>query len=198
MRLAGTMLSTSVQAERQGPSMTTRSPESRTRSNRSRKGPTCPPGLARMRTSAWAGGVTNVQSIAAMRQIPARNARMAGASFHFPTQDSGYSRSAKPAPRFRRTFVGSLLSVASPAAQGRQSDAGRIEAAIDGKNLSGNVARPVAAKEEDRLGQLLLEAVAVDRDRIVIVGADFPAVNRFRHRGVDRSRRHAVDADAEF
>ena len=51
----GTMLSTSVQADRHGPSITTRSPEARTSSNMSRNGPTCPPGLARMRTSALAG-----------------------------------------------------------------------------------------------------------------------------------------------
>ncbi len=51
-------LSTSVQADRQGPSITTRSPEARTRSNKSRNGPTWPPGLARMRTSPHAGAAS--------------------------------------------------------------------------------------------------------------------------------------------
>src|SRR6185312_2809871 len=39
-----------------GPSITTRSPVWRMVSNRSRKVPTCPPGLERIRTSASAGG----------------------------------------------------------------------------------------------------------------------------------------------
>src|SRR3954451_7469084 len=51
------MLTTSVHAERQGPSITTRSPDWRTRSNSSRNGPTAPPGLARMRISARAGRI---------------------------------------------------------------------------------------------------------------------------------------------
>src|SRR3979490_480593 len=55
MRSFGTADSTSVQADRHGPSITTRSPDARTRANRSRNGPTSPPGLARMRTSAEAG-----------------------------------------------------------------------------------------------------------------------------------------------
>ena len=44
MRSFGTIDSTSVQAERQGPSITTRSPEALTRSNSSRNGPTSPAG----------------------------------------------------------------------------------------------------------------------------------------------------------
>ena len=46
IRWRGSDISTSVQAERQGPSMTTRSPDARTGSKSSRNGPTCPPGLA--------------------------------------------------------------------------------------------------------------------------------------------------------
>ena len=61
------------------------------------------------------------------------------------------------------------------AAQRRQADAGGIEAAIDRENLPGDVARAVAAQEEHRLRQFLFEAVAVERDRVVIVGADFRA-----------------------
>src|SRR5579872_6049269 len=87
-------------------------------------------------------------------------------------------------PRERRA-----LSVAAGTAQRRQPDAGRIEAAINGENLAGDVARPVAAKEEHRLGQFFLEAVAVERDPVLVVGADFTAVNRFGLRGVDRPRR---------
>src|ERR1700733_13804861 len=67
MRSLGTTLSTSVQADRHGPSITTRSPDARTSSNISRNGPTCPPGLARMRTSACAGGTMRPHSIAARK-----------------------------------------------------------------------------------------------------------------------------------
>src|SRR3954454_25007370 len=67
MRLFGTVESTSVHADRQGPSITTRSPEARTCANRSRNGPTSPPGLARMRTSAEAGEARAVISRAAAR-----------------------------------------------------------------------------------------------------------------------------------
>src|SRR5262245_19916310 len=66
MRSLGTVISTSVQADRHGPSITTRSPDSRTRSNSSRNGPTSPPGLDRMRTSARAGTIA-VQSASAAR-----------------------------------------------------------------------------------------------------------------------------------
>ena len=61
----GTTLSTSVQADRQGPSITTRSPDARTLSNRSMNGPTCPPGLPRMRTSARASSVAKAHSATA-------------------------------------------------------------------------------------------------------------------------------------
>src|SRR5712672_1804059 len=56
---------TMVPSDRHGPSMTTRSPEARTRSNRSRNGPTCPPALPRIRISAWAGGKTRPHNTAA-------------------------------------------------------------------------------------------------------------------------------------
>src|ERR1051325_6202758 len=63
MRSFGTVDSPKVQADRHGPSITTRSPEARTRANRSRNGPTSPPGLARMRTSAAAGAAkTTIES----------------------------------------------------------------------------------------------------------------------------------------
>src|SRR5712672_1161051 len=76
----GTMVSPSVQADRHGPSMTTRSPEARTRSNRSRNGPTCPPGLARMRISACAGGEIRLPSAAASRIILAKAVRISRTS----------------------------------------------------------------------------------------------------------------------
>src|SRR5882757_8719671 len=76
MRSLGTMVSTSVQADRQGPSITTRSPEARTRSNRSRNGPTCPPGLARMRISDCAGGEIRLPSTAASRIFLAKAVRI--------------------------------------------------------------------------------------------------------------------------
>src|SRR6266446_1252360 len=64
------------------------------------------------------------------------------------------------------------LSVPSLATQRRQSDAGGVEAAVDRENLPCDVARAVAAQEEHRLCQFFFEAVAVERDRVVIVGAD--------------------------
>src|SRR5712672_474013 len=60
------------------------------------------------------------------------------------------------------------LPVASLAAQRRQSDAGGVEAAIYGENLPGDVAGAVAAQEKHRLRQFLLEAVAVERNGVVI------------------------------
>src|SRR5579863_1997653 len=171
MRSAGTMLSTSVQAERQGPSMTTRSPESRTRSNRSRNGPTCPPGLARMRTSASAGTEARAQRTMATAEVRPKIKRMPKATLILRRLTI-----AKPAPRFQLVFARRTLFASSRAAQRRQADAGGIEAAIDGQNLSGDVTCAVAAQEEHRLRQFLLEAVAVERDRVVIVGTDFRAV----------------------
>src|SRR5689334_3820783 len=156
IRSLGTMLSTSVQAERQGPSITTRSPVARTFSNRSRNGPTCPPGLARMRTSARVGASGVAQAMAASSPI-------------------------SHVDRIRMS-----LSVPAFTAQRRQSDAGGIETAVDRENLPGDVARPLAAQEEDGLRQFLFEAIAIERDRIVIIGADLRCVHGFRHRSVDR------------
>ena len=55
VRLRGTTSSTRVQAEKQGPSMTTRSPDSRSNSKYFKKDVASPPGLASIRTSASAG-----------------------------------------------------------------------------------------------------------------------------------------------
>src|SRR5262249_9284380 len=55
MRLFGIVLNSSVQAERHGPSMTTRSPLARTAANSRRYSLTSPPGLDRIRTSPNAG-----------------------------------------------------------------------------------------------------------------------------------------------
>src|SRR5262249_6095572 len=162
MRSPGTMLRTSVQADRQGPSITTRSPVSRTLSNRSRNGPTCPPGLARMRISARAGACMIEQAA-----------------------------SVRPAMSHVRG-VRMVLSVLPRAAQRFEADAGGIETAIDRQDLPRDVARTFAAQEEDRLRELLFQAVAVERDRVVIVGADVRRMHRLGHRGVDRTRRDAV------
>src|SRR3954464_15151810 len=62
MRSFETVETTSVQADRHGPSITTRSPDARTCANRSRNGPTSPPGLARMRSSADAGDANSAVS----------------------------------------------------------------------------------------------------------------------------------------
>ena len=82
------------------------------------------------------------------------------------------------------------------AAQRRQADAGGVEAAIDRQDLSGDVAGAIAAQEEPR-PRVPLEAVAVERNSVVIVGADFRGVHRLGHRGLDRSRRDGIDANAE-
>ena len=65
------------------------------------------------------------------------------------------------------------LRIPPLAPQRRQTDAGGIEAAIHRQHLAGDVARLVAAQEADRVGELRLEAVAVERDMVVIVGPDF-------------------------
>src|ERR1700742_2489282 len=136
MRSLGTMLSTSVQADRHGPSITTRSPELRTFSNRSMNGPTWPPGLARMRTSARASMVAITHSATASSRVKTIRITLMCPS------------SVSPLP-----------------AQGRQPDAGRIETAVDREHLTGNVARALAAEEEDGFRQLLFKAVAVERNR---------------------------------
>src|SRR5882757_9452146 len=89
------------------------------------------------------------------------------------------------------------LPIAPLAAQRRQSDAGGIETAIDSENLPGDIARAVAAQKEHRFRQLFFEAIAIERNGVMIVGADLRRVHRLRHRGLDRSRCYAVDADAE-
>src|SRR3954447_18742489 len=89
------------------------------------------------------------------------------------------------------------LPVPPRAAQCRQADAGGVETAVDGEDLSGDVAGAIAAQEEDRFRQFLLEAVTIQRNGVVIVGADFRRVNLLRHRGLDRAGRHGVDANAE-
>src|SRR3569832_160897 len=99
---------------------------------------------------------------------------------------------------FRCSFVGTVSAVSSCSAQCRQADPGRIEATIDGENLASDVARAVAAEKINGFSQFFLKAVPVERDRIVIIGADFGTVNLFRHRGVDRSWRYAIDANAEL
>src|SRR3954454_4435423 len=72
------MLNTSVQADRHGPSITTRSPEARTRSNSWRDGVTGPPGLARMRTSAFARRNTRADSMIESSNILAMTIRIFG------------------------------------------------------------------------------------------------------------------------
>jgi hypothetical protein len=60
-----------AQHQRHGPSITTRSPVLRTPSNRSRNGPTCPPGLLRMRTSSATAGALHMKTkmIVAVRAV---------------------------------------------------------------------------------------------------------------------------------
>src|SRR5690349_13366796 len=160
MRSLGTMLSTSVQADRHGPSITTRSPELRTFSNISMNGPTWPPGLARMRTSARASMVAKNHSATASSRVKTiRNTLMCASS------------------------------VLPLAAQGRQSDARGVETAVDRQYLPGNVARALTAQEEDGFRELLFKAIAIERDRVVIIRADFRRMHRPCHRGVRSEER---------
>src|SRR5579872_2055008 len=98
-------------------------------------------------------------------------------------------RQGSLAPLVRQTLV-----IPSRTAQRGQSDAGGIKAAIDGKNLAGDVTCALAAQKKYRLRQLFLEAITIERDRVVIVGADFRRVDRFGHGRVHRTRRNGVDA----
>src|ERR1700748_1131437 len=165
MRSLGTMLSTSVQADRHGPSMTTRSPEFFTFSKRSMNGPTWPPGLARIRTSARASMVAKNHSATASSRVKTIRITLMCPS------------SVSPLPPQRR-----------------QSDACGIETAVDREHLAGDVARAVTAEKVDGLRKFLFKAVAVERNRIVIIGADLRRVDRLGHGGVDRTRRHRIDA----
>src|SRR4030081_2091362 len=96
----------------------------------------------------------------------------------------------------RGSIRGAPLRISPIPAQRRQADAGGVEAAVDAENLPGDVAGAIAAQKEHRLRQLLLEAVAVERNRGVIIGADLRGVNLPGHRGLDRAGCDAVDADA--
>src|SRR5881394_2659674 len=69
-------------------------------------------------------------------------------------------------------------------AQRRQTNAGGVKTAVDGEDLSRDVTRALAAQEEDRCRQLLFQPIAVERDRVVIVGADFRRVYGLCHRGL--------------
>jgi hypothetical protein len=75
MRPCGIVLSTSVQAEMQGPSMITRWPDWRTVANMRRNEPTSPPGLDTMRKSARATAaemrnITRVMMARGTRALP--------------------------------------------------------------------------------------------------------------------------------
>src|ERR1700730_17188448 len=168
MRSSGTMLRTSVQADRHGPSITTRSPEARTCSNRWRKSPTFPPGLERTRTSARANSDAMAHSATARKRV-----------------------------RMIRVMLNLVSPVSARSAQRRQSDAGGIKTTVDRQDLPGDVARSVGTQEQDGLRQCLLKAVTVERDGVVIIGTDFRRMYGLGHRGIDRTGRDAVDADAE-
>src|SRR6516164_1967339 len=95
---------------------------------------------------------------------------------------------ARPTTKIMRVMP-IVSPVSSLAAQGRQADAGRIEAPIDREDLPGDVAGAVAAQKVDGFGEFVFKAVAVEGNRIVIVGADLGSVHLFRHRGVHRTGR---------
>ena len=92
------------------------------------------------------------------------------------------------------TGIRAPLPVLAFPAQRRQADTGSVEAAVDGEQLPGDIACALAAQEEDRIRQFFLEAIAIERNGVVIVGADRRRMHRLGHRGIDRPRRHRVDA----
>ena len=69
--------------------------------------------------------------------------------------------------------------------------------AVHRQKLAVDIARLVGTEEADRRGDLRFQAVAVERDGVVVVGADLRRVHGLRHRRVDRARRNGVDPDAE-
>ena len=83
------------------------------------------------------------------------------------------------------------------AAQRGQADARGVEAAVHRQELAVDEAGVVAAQEADRAGHLLGRAVAAQRDRVLVVGADRHAVHELGHLGLDRARADRVDADAD-
>src|SRR5262249_50565590 len=177
-----------------------RSPESRTCSNRSRKGPTCPPGLCRMRTSPRAGATANAHVMAASRialRMAVRFMSISLSRFTAAEYQLRKKRQGSFTCEMNNLSAGRQLSAASHAAQRRQANAGRIKATIDGENLPGDVACAIAAEKKYRFRQLFLQAVPVEGDRAVIVGADFRAMDGLCHRRVDRAGCHAIDAYAE-
>ena len=88
-------------------------------------------------------------------------------------------------------------AVAAFAAQRRQADAGRLEAAVDAQHLSGDVAGTVAAQKEDRFGEFFFKPVTVEGNGVVIVGADRRRMNRLRHGCVHRARCNSIDPNAK-
>src|SRR5262249_56830761 len=72
-----------------------------------------------------------------------------------------------------------------------------VNAAVNGNRVTGNVARALAAKKEDRLGELLLQSVAIEWNGIMIGGADLRRMDRLRHGGIERARSNGIDPDAQ-
>lgn len=83
------------------------------------------------------------------------------------------------------------------ATQRRQSNARGIKSAVDRQDLTSDVACAVAAQKEDGLCQFFFKAITVERNGVVIIGADGRRVHGLGHGGIDRPRRHAIDTDAE-
>src|ERR1051326_5179221 len=97
MRSLGIVLSSSVQAERHGPSITTRSPLARTAANSLRYPVTSPPGLDRMRAAAETG------PRAASKKMVVRITRRTGS---LPLIRSASQPSHKSAPVVQRGALG--------------------------------------------------------------------------------------------
>src|SRR5690606_10626316 len=139
----------------------------------------------------------DIWDIAAIAAFFALSNRLANFT-SMPPNDEFYlmgrlPKEKKPEKKAEKQAVGELR-----AAQGRQADAAGVEAAIDRKRLAVHVARCVAAEKHDCGGDLVFGAVAIERDGVVVAGADGGRVHLLRHRGVDRAGGNRVHADARI
>jgi hypothetical protein len=67
--------------------------------------------------------------------------------------------------------------------QRRQSNPRALEAAISRDHLAGDVAGAIRAEEGDDAGDLVFQAIAVERDRVVIGGDDLRGMHGDRELG---------------
>src|ERR1700735_3162426 len=81
--------------------------------------------------------------------------------------------------------------------QRREANARRLKSTVHGDRLPGDIAGPVAAKEEDCFGKLLLQSVTVKWNGIMISGTNFRSVDSLRHGCIDRPWGDRIDPDSK-